>query len=155
MVAKKVAKKKAGNTRIYSVEYVLNKYGITPQQFQDMAQSLKNFSKHIRGTECITLTGLASIGREVKRLAKKKASDLKQAEENAPEIRDLRVCAFKPPNTLKLLCIDTIVVNGEEKEEKVAVNVSRRNHMGIKCGTTITCERISEGQFVHPPYIHE
>jgi len=156
ILKKKVAKRKPGNTKIYPVREILEKYNLTPQEFQEIAQAnLK--PKHITSTG-ITLVGLMMVGKAVKKLnkaeekkAEEKAEEIVEAEKESPNIRKLEVGPFKPPNHLRLYCIDYITVNGVQERKKVTVIVTRKIHDGAKSGTSLLCERIEEGLFRHPP----
>ena len=149
-------KKRARNTKIYPVREILEKYNLTPQEFQDLAQEVLKPS-HI-ATDGLTNIGVMMIGKAVKKLqradtakAKKKVEKVKEAEAESPNIRNLQVCGFRPPNKLRLWCIDNIMVDGEKKQEKVVVIVTRKIHEGAKVGAPLLCERIEEGLFRHPP----
>ena len=142
---------KARNTKIYPVAVVLEKYNLTPQEFQDIAQEINNFQKYIVGTEGITVVGLMQVGKAVKKLkgaVKKKHVEaqevIKQEEADAPIIRELLTCG-QPPNKLKLWC------KCPHTDSKVVVNVSRKVHDGYKLNQTLLCEKIADGLFVHPP----
>jgi len=147
---------KARNTKIYPVTHVLEKYNITPAQFQEIAQESLNPQKHIQkaedGSMGLTIQGLMMIGRTVKKRDRAtqavhddKQDAIKKVEANADLIREIQVCEFKPPNKLKLWGIDPIT------STKVIINVPRKIHDGAKKGTMLLCERIDDGLFSHPP----
>jgi len=149
---KKVAKKRAGNTKIYTVQEVLDKYNLTPEEFQDLAQSINGFASHIKGNG-ITIAGLMSIGKAVKGRVKKATEVKVEAEANAPVIRMLEISHIKPPNNTRLYGIDHIKdENGVVIDKvKVVINVKNRFHEGAKGGVWIECEKINDRLFAHPP----
>ena len=140
------AKKKAGNHRIYPVEYFLEKYNLTPDAFQALAQAnLKPI--HIKAGQGVTFAGLLQIGKAIKKQQRDAVAVVVKAEKDAPVIRDLRVLALKPPNRQKLWCIDSV----DGVDYKVVVNAERKFVDGVKAETVISCERIEEGLFTYPP----
>lgn len=154
---KKVAKRTPGNTKIYPVREILEKYNLTPQEFQDMAQA--NLKPTHMSTKGITSVGLMMIGKAVKKLGRSKEkahkaelARIKDAESDCPKMRELEICAFKPPNHLRLWCIDWVKQeNGPPVGQKVTVIVTKKVHEGSKPGAPLLCERIEEGIFRHPP----
>jgi len=150
ILKKKVAKRPA---KIYSVAETLEKYNLTPQEFQEIAQTIPEFTKQIV-PKGITKSGYMMVGKAVKKLNKaivkkveEKVEANRIAEEEAPNIRYLQVCEFKPPNQQKLWCIDTI----DGVQSKVVVNASPKFVAGVKKGVSIRCERITEGLFAYKP----
>lgn len=139
---KEEPKKKPGNNRIYPVEYMLEKYNLTPDAFRELAQDVLK-PKHIKGAEGVTSVGLMMIGKAVKKREKEAIKDTVQAERDAPNVRELMVCGFKPPNKQRLWCVDK---SGKEPV-KVTVIVSRKKHEGAKKDTMLICERMEEGLF--------
>ena len=144
----KTKKKKPGNTRIYEVPYILNKYNLTPEAFQELAQELfvGAHIKHVKSTG-ISSVGLMMIGKEMKARRKDKANALIKREVEAPIVRELIVCGV-PPNKNKLWC------KCPHTESKVVVNVLRKVHESAKLNQPLICERINDGLFVHPPMVN-
>ncbi len=151
-------KKKPRNTKIYPVREILEKYNLTPPEFQELAQSVLKPS-HMT-SKGLTITGLMMIGKAVKKLQKGAESKhkeaqgkIKDAKADAPDIRYLEVsrCA-KPPNKLRLWCIDWVEVEGEPAlGERAMVIVTRKIHDGAKAGTSLRCKHLGEDLFLHSP----
>ena len=138
-------KKKPGNRKIYEVPYILNKYNLTPTEFQELAQQLF-IGKHIQHVKPtgISSVGLMMIGKAIKGRKKtvKAAKDKKEAD--APLVRELLTCG-KPPNQLRLWC------KCPHTDSKVVVIVPKKIHLGYKPNQKLLCEKINDGLFRHPP----
>jgi len=146
------------NTKIYPVTEVLEKCNLTPDEFREIAQGINNFQNYIKGTEGISHVGYMQVRKVVKKLklgVKKKADDdkekVEQAQELAPDVRMLEVCAFKPPNKLRLYCIDEVTVDGNNGTTKVKVTVivTRKIHDGAKSGSSLRCKHLGGDLFRH------
>jgi len=140
----KPKKKKAGNTKIYDIAYILGKYNLTPPQFQELAQEVFTGDKikHVTA-KGITSFGLVLIGKAMKKRKTDKAEAVIQKELEAPIVRELITCG-QPPNKNKLWC------KCPHTGSKVVVNVPRKIHLGYKPGVKLMCEKINDGLFVFP-----
>ena len=146
MTKKKVAKK-ARNTKVYPIEYILEKKNLTPNAFTELGERCLT-DKHIIPDEGITHAGYMTLCREIKKNEREAVQEVVQAEKDAPIIRKLRILEFRPPNKSKLYCADEI--EGQEPS-KVVVNAPPKFVEGAKTGVYIECERIADGLFTYPP----
>ena len=131
------------------MDYLAKKYAITSEAAQILCKEAGLTSKHICD-EGVYKIGLMELGKHVKKnpiIGKPPPPD-----DDGKIIEMLQVCK-KPANPLKLrVCRENKYNNITCEEDMMVCNVHRRVHAGIKIGTVIRCERISEGLYAHPPY---
>ena len=135
--------------KTWDMSYLAKKYEITTDEASRLCKDAQLVEgKHIC-SEGLYKVGLMELGKYIKHHPIDGQEP--QPDKTGKVIEILEVCG-KPANPLKLWVCRKDKHN-RIASEKMIVNVHRKIHAGIKLGTQISCEKIAEGLYVHPPFI--